>query len=199
MIDPFDEEGRDEFQWEKEIRKDDARVNSYLNELPRYIDLPEEDKVIGKRMRRDGDDFSFSPGNAGFDEPDDDEPDIPESDFLSHRDGADLYACASKLALELCEMFALEQNRASARAMMQAMAVLGKIMARSADILRLNDGELIPLRIALAKRFLSDVNELIGIFERFDPPPTEQQTMEIFSMRDQVLSMLRAYRKKKKP
>ena len=47
MTDPFnDGEYRDEFEWEKEIRKDDDRVHDYLAELPRYIDLPDEDKVI---------------------------------------------------------------------------------------------------------------------------------------------------------
>ena len=47
MTDPFrDEDSRDEFDWEKEIRKDDDRVHDYLAELPRYIDLPDEDKVI---------------------------------------------------------------------------------------------------------------------------------------------------------
>ena len=193
MIDPYDDERRDEFQWEKEIRKDDERVNAYLNELPRYIDLPDEDKVIDKRMRRRGEFFPPSSGD-GFDDLGDDDQDIPESDFLSHRDGADLYACASKLALELCEMFAVEQSLESARAMMRAMALLGKIMARSTDILRLNDGELVPFRIALCKRFLADINELVGVFGALDPPPTEQQTTEVFSMRDQVLSMLRGYR-----
>ena len=55
MSDPFrDGDFRDEFEWEKEIRKDDDRVHDYLVELPRYIDLPDEDKVISKRIRRRG-------------------------------------------------------------------------------------------------------------------------------------------------
>ena len=29
-----------EYDWEREIRKDDARVSAYITELPRYIDLP---------------------------------------------------------------------------------------------------------------------------------------------------------------
>ena len=53
MTDPFnDGEYRDEFEWEKEIRKDDDRVHDYLVELPRYIDLPDEDKVISKRIEQ---------------------------------------------------------------------------------------------------------------------------------------------------
>ena len=35
-----------EFDWERELKKDDARISTYMSELPRYIDLPSEDAVI---------------------------------------------------------------------------------------------------------------------------------------------------------
>ena len=35
-----------EFDWEAELKKDDARISTYMLELPRYIDLPSEDAVI---------------------------------------------------------------------------------------------------------------------------------------------------------
>ena len=41
----------DEFDWEKELRKDDERVAAYMDELPRYIDLPSEDAVIMKHLK----------------------------------------------------------------------------------------------------------------------------------------------------
>lgn len=195
MSDPFrDEESRDEFDWEKEIRKDDDRVHDYLVELPRYIDLPDEDKVISKRIRRRGstwDDFSSS--GDDYDDYDDDD-DVPEEDFIRHRDGSDVYMEASRMAIDLTEYFAVEKDQQTARSMMRALTLLGKLMARSLDILRLEDGDLIAFRIALAKRFLSDLNELIGEFEQFPDESRDRFLKDAFSMRDRVLSKIRAYR-----
>ncbi|MBR5680504.1 MAG: hypothetical protein IKX19_07595, partial [Clostridia bacterium] len=85
MTDPFrDEDSRDEFDWEKEIRKDDDRVHDYLAELPRYIDLPDEDKVISRRMRRRGSTWEdFAPPDE--DDYDDEDDDVPDEDFIRHR------------------------------------------------------------------------------------------------------------------
>ena len=198
MTDPFrDGDYRDEFEWEKEIRKDDDRVHDYLAELPRYIDLPDEDKVISKRIRRHGiawdDDFDAPP-----DDYDDDYDDVPEEDFVRHRDGSDVYAAASKMAIDLTEYFAVERDQAAARAMMRAMTLLGKLMARSLDVLRLEDGELVTFRIALTKRFLADLNELIGEYEKFPDAIRDVFLKDAFKMRDEVLEKIRKYRREQK-
>lgn len=196
MTDPFhDGDSRDEFEWEKEIRKDDDRVHDYLVELPRYIDLPDEDKVISKRIRRRGsawDDFD-APSDDGYD--DDDYDDVPEEDFVRHRDGSDVYTAASKMAIDLTEYFAVEKDQTVARAMMRALTLLGKLMARSLDILRLEDGDLVTFRIALAKRFLSDLNELIGEYEKFPETVRDGFLKDAFTMRDDVLEKIRSYRR----
>jgi len=199
MTDPFrDGDYRDEFEWEKEIRKDDDRVHDYLAELPRYIDLPDEDKVISKRIRRRGsswdDDFDAPPD----DDYDDDYDDVPEEDFVRHRDGSDVYTAASKMAIDLTECFAVEKDHAAARAMMRALTLLGKLMARSLDVLRLEDGELVTFRIALTKRFLADLNELIGEYEKFPDAIRDIFLKDAFKMRDEVLEKIRKYRREQK-
>ena len=199
MTDPFnDGDYRDEFEWEKEIRKDDDRVHDYLAELPRYIDLPDEDKVISKRIRRRGstwdDDFDAPPD----DDYDDDYDDVPEEDFVRHRDGSDVYTAASKMAIDLTECFAVEKDQAAARAMMRALTLLGKLMARSLDVLRLEDGELVTFRIALTKRFLADLNELIGEYEKFPDTIRDIFLKDAFKMRDEVLEKIRKYRREQK-
>lgn len=199
MSDPFrDGDFRDEFEWEKEIRKDDDRVHDYLVELPRYIDLPDEDKVISKRIRRRGSTWEdFAPEDNGYD--DDYDDDIPEEDFTRHRDGSDVYTAASKMAIDLTEYFAVERDPAVARSMMRALTLLGKLMARSLDILRLEDGDLIPFRIALTKRFLADLNELIGEYESFpDAEIRDFFLKDAFTMRDDALAKIRAYRREMK-
>ncbi len=199
MTDPFrDGDCRDEFEWEKEIRKDDDRVHDYLVELPRYIDLPDEDKVISKRIRRRGtawdDDYDAPPS----DDYDDDYDDVPEEDFVRRRDGSDVYTAASKMAIDLTEYFAVEKDQAAARAMMRALTLLGKLMARSLDVLRLEDGELIAFRIALTKRFLADLNELIGEYEKFPDSIRDVFLKDAFKMRDEVLEKIRKYRREMK-
>ena len=197
MTDPFrDSDSRDEFDWEKEIRKDDDRVHDYLAELPRYIDLPDEDKVISKRIRRRGstwEDFA-----APDDDYDDEEDDVPEEDFIRHRDGSDVFSAASKMAIDLTEYFAEERDQAVARAMMRALTLLGKLMARSLDILHLDDGDLIAFRIALTKRFLADINELIGEYEKFPEDIRDSFLKDAFTMRDESLEKIRQYRRTKK-
>ena len=42
----------DEFDWERELRKDDGRIHTYLAELPSFIDLPGEEDLIYKRIQR---------------------------------------------------------------------------------------------------------------------------------------------------
>ena len=199
MTDPFrDEDSRDEFDWEKEIRKDDDRVHDYLAELPRYIDLPDEDKVISKRIRRRGStwDDDFDAPDDGYD--DDYDDDVPEEDFTRHRDGSDVYTAASKMAIDLTECFAVERDPAIAKAMMRALTLLGKLLARSMDILHLEDGDLIAFRIALTKRFLADINELIGECEKFPEEIRDSFLKDAFAMRDESLAKIRQYRKTKK-
>jgi hypothetical protein len=197
MTDPFrDSDSRDEFDWEKEIRKDDDRVHDYLAELPRYIDLPDEDKVISKRIRRRGSTWEdFAPPDDDYD---DEEDDVPEEDFIRHRDGSDVYSAASKMAIDLTDCFAVERDPATAKAMMRALTLLGKLMARSLDILHLDDGDLIAFRIALTKRFLADINELIGEYEKFPEDIRDSFLKDAFTMRDESLEKIRQYRRTKK-
>ena len=196
MTDPFrDGDYRDEFEWEKEIRKDDDRVHDYLAELPRYIDLPDEDKVISKRIRRRGSGWDDDFDAPQDDDYDDDYDDVPEEDFTRRRDGSDVYTAASKMAIDLTEYFAAEKDQAASRAMMRALTLLGKLMARSLDVLRLEDGELVTFRIALTKRFLSDLNELIGEYEKFPDAIRDGFLKDAFSMRDDMLEKIRKYRR----
>ena len=79
-----DKEKWNEFDWELELRKDDARVNAYAADLPKFIDLPDEDGVIMNRMRKRpdlapaGGDWSKL-GPVPYDR-DDDEEDEDEED-----------------------------------------------------------------------------------------------------------------------
>ena len=99
------------------------------------------------------------------------------------------------MAIDLTEYFAAEKDQTAARAMMRALTLLGKLMARSLDVLRLEDGELVTFRIALTKRFLSDLNELIGEYEKFPDAIRDVFLKDAFKMRDDMLEKIRKYRR----
>ena len=102
------------------------------------------------------------------------------------------------MAIDLTECFAVERDPETAKAMLRALTLLGKLMARSLDILHLEDGDLITFRIALTKRFLADINELIGEYEKFPEEIRDSFLKDAFAMRDESLEKIRQYRKTKK-
>ena len=60
------------------------------------------------------------------------------------------------------------------------------------------DGELVTFRVALTKRFLADLNELIGEYEKFPDDIRDFFLKDAFTMRDDVLEKIRKYRRELK-
>jgi len=194
-----------EFEWERELRKDDERVAAYMDELPRYIDLPAEDAVILKHIQEkpglvppDGDytgtflDNMFEP----------EEEEIDFTDDWQKKDGADFYIAAGRLARLWALCFAEENSPEIVVPGMRILCLYGKIMARSGDLIDMEDGDYIPLRIALLKRLLADVNSLMGEFSNLpDLVPAVRESAEfhyenLMTFRDKLLGLLKKYRRK---
>lgn len=174
-----------EFDWELELRKDDARVNTYANDLPKFIDLPDEDGVIMKRMQKRGDlapaggDWS-NLGPVPYDSDDgneDDEDDVPqpgENDFdWQKTPGAVAYSECARMARDWAAFYALVHQPELLMPTMKILCLYGKLMARSGDIIDMSleqeesDTERsLPLRIALCKRLLFDINTILGMLVR---------------------------------
>jgi len=159
-----------EFDWERELRKDDARVNTYMNELPRYIDLPDEDAVIMKQIQRrpelvpQGSDWERMPLQSLFDEIDYDE-DYMSSDEWQRRDGADVYMLLGRLSSQWAVAFASNIHKDAIQPGLRILCLYGKLMARTADILDFDSDEFPALRIAICKRISRDIDILIGEFK----------------------------------
>ena len=158
----------DEFDWEKELRKDDERVAAYMDELPRYIDLPSEDAVIMKQLKEkpglvppDGD-YSGTFLDNMFDAEAESEVDFSED--WQKKDGAEFYIAASRLSRLWAQFYALQTVPEFTAPAVRILCLYGKIMARSGDLIDMAEDDFIPLRIALVKRLLSDVNDLMGQF-----------------------------------
>ena len=197
-----------EFDWELELRKDDARVAAYMDELPRYIDLPAEDAVIMKHIQEkpglipaDGDysgtflDNMFEPEEEG---------EVDFSEDWQQRDGAEFFIAASRLARMWAQFGAWTDEPAAVRINLRILCLYGKIMARSGDLIDMEEDDYIPLRIALVKRLLSDVNDLMGelsaLTDRHPVPPpcVEFHFDSLMTFREKLLELLKKYRGKAK-
>ena len=162
-----------EFDWEREIRKDDARVSAYITELPKYIDLPGEDSILMRTIKRrlgaekDEDDWGPVPA--------DEEENLsmfPGSDNWRAVPGGPVYHNCSVLARDF-SLGAATCTREEVRPrIMRILALYGQLMARSADLIDMSlekeradmeseDCEVPPnLVIAVVKRLLSFQNKL---------------------------------------
>ena len=197
----------DEFDWEKELRKDDERVAAYMDELPRYIDLPSEDAVIMKHLKEkpglvppDGDYNGTFLDNI-FEDDFESEDDFTED--WQKKDGAEFYIAASRLSRLWAQFFALQSDPKITVPAIKILCLYGKIMARSGDLIDMADDDYVPLRIALVKRLLADVNELMGLFSSIrETFPDSEECSEcadfhfegLMTFREKLFTLLKKYR-----
>ena len=190
-----------EFDWERELRKDDARISTYMSELPRYIDLPDEDAVIMKQIQRrpelipQGADWEGLPLQSLFDEIDYDDEYMSGDDWQK-RDGADVYMLFSRLSCQWAETFASSLNKDAVSNGLRILCLYGKLMARTADILDFDSDEYPALRIAICKRIAHDVDRLLGEFmdiKRVQPgiqTKADSHTAHLQQARERMLDVI---------
>lgn len=154
-----------EYNWEREIRRDEKRISRYFQELPCCLDLPGEEDIIMKKLMAQPDlvptnaewnGFVF--GENFFEE---------EEDFLidgdwKQRKGADIFIQLEKIAFEWNVIFASELRSANLKDGLSVICLMGKQLSRCADMLGIDTEDMCPLKISLTKRVLADINELVG-------------------------------------
>lgn len=162
----YNHQNWNEFQWEREIRKDEKRINRYFEVLKSCLDLPGEEDVIMNRLMAQPD---LVPTNADwsslglpemfFDDDDDDSAD------LRNRKGSEIYKRLEKLAAEWNIIFASQLRDSLFREGMALLCQFGKLLSRCADMLEVDETVMPHLKISLAKRMLSDLNILLGMLK----------------------------------
>ena len=194
-----------EFDWEAELKKDDARISTYMQELPRYIDLPSEDAVIMKHIQDKpelvpfGGDYKNS-SLAGLFENTDYEEDITFSEEWQKRDGSDFYIVLGRLSKLWAQYFASLGGRGETVGGMRILCFYGKLMARCADIIDMEEDEYPALRVAIMKRLLADVNLLLGEFRLFGSKFHDKKKKtgfhfeHVIVLREKMLTLLEKYR-----
>lgn len=164
-----------EYDWEREIRKDDARVSAYISELPKYIDLPGEDSILMRTIkRRLGSDHEEDWGPVPYEESQEsqDESPFPNSENWRAAPGGPVYHNCSVLVRDFTLGAASCPDDSVRPRAMRILTIYGQIMARSADLIdmsleveraqmEMEDCD-IPdnLRIAIIKRLIQFQNNL---------------------------------------
>ena len=212
-----------EFDWEKEIRKDDEKVSAYISELPTYIDLPGEDAILMRTIRRRlGVEKDLQLEGEWELGPDGEEPDIVDlvsfnvDENWREAPGGAVYHNCSILARDLCLSAATAPNKELRLRVMRVLTLYGQLMARSADLIEMSlqmahavydkeDPE-IPenLRIAIVKRLLFYQNKLtneLRLLESEIPEMTPLLDVHLDAsgmMHDYLISLLYSIRENKK-
>ena len=200
----------DEFDWEKELKKDDARISAYMQELPLYIDLPGEDAVIMKHIL---DKPELVPMDVNkntylaemFNPSADEEEETDLSDDWQKRDGAPFFMAAGRLARLWALHFAtIQSSPAATESSMKILCYYGKICAQCADLIEMEEEEFPKLKLAIVKRLFADLNALMGELRHYaESFPNQTQKTDfhfdqLMNFREKLFALLHKYRSNKK-
>ncbi len=155
-----------EFQWEREIRRDERRISCYFRELALCLDLPGEDNIIfDNLMSQPG----LVPAGADpdhwriWDSMEENGDGEEDGDTRKRRPGDELVEQTDKLACEWNVIFASRLQERYRKAGLGTACAFGKLITRLADFTDTDaDDGFAGLKISLGKRALSDINELAG-------------------------------------
>lgn len=159
-----------EFDWENAFKADDARVNLYMRELFRYIDLPCEDELVMRRLSND-------PQYRKINDPalteklvryfrkrsNSDDPENEDDGNWMKRDGASSFMLFSRLARLWAQEFALAKTLPPAP-FLRISCAYGQLLLQSSDLMDLveEDPRSRSLKASIAKRMLARINFICG-------------------------------------
>ncbi|MDD4816702.1 MAG: hypothetical protein PHI85_01875 [Victivallaceae bacterium] len=158
-----------EYDWEREIKRDELRIDGYFKTLPRYLDMPGEDEAIYRKLQAQKELAPAHGGNwqlpaPGRWEGDDDETDAMNEDEIAadlrSRSGFELFARAERAVREWNAVSVLtlpvEQS-------LHTAALYGKMLSRIYNLLELDgDDGAAGLKKALLRRIVVDAGTIAG-------------------------------------
>ena len=185
-----DKNNTDEFYWECEFRKDDARINSCMCEIPAVIDLPGEDELLMKRVQKQPAEYvkGMQRWNDSFFEDlffELDDVSFPEN--WQEREGADIYYELEKLTEWWCRFFAENSTEQS----LKIICYYGNVMGFATDLVGFGEEKTPGLKIALCKRLYAGVNNIISAVTEIKPRDNKISVHleELFQLRQKVLNI----------
>ena len=188
-----------EFQWEREFRKDENRIHYYFQELPHFIDLPEEEEIILKKMKLNPELVSqndnwddFAPSFYG----DDQDDDIFISDDWVQKDTAKIYMQLAKLATQWNITMTAELTPQFQAVGLHITCLYGRALAYTAELLDADNEDAPGFTISIGKRLLREFNLVMGQFSQLaqmQPQLSEQLVSyvnHLQSLREKLLNLI---------
>ena len=184
-------QNRSEFDWEREIRRDERRISKYYRELMYCLDLPGEEEIINEQLTG----HCADPVPAGkygdalnnrrfFDRDDDDEEDPPPRPY------SPLVTLVDRLAAEWCAASAsMLDDRLFISGGISIACAYAKLLGRIADFADADPVREKTLRISLLKRAVADINDLAGAFQEVGG--WQESVREVAARQIEELSLLR--------
>ena len=184
-------QNRSEFDWEREIRRDERRISKYYRELMYCLDLPGEEEIINEQLTG----HCADPVPAGkygdalnnrrfFDRDDDDDEDPPPRPY------SPLVTLVDRLAAEWCAASAsMLDDRLFISGGISIACAYAKLLGRIADFADADPVREKTLRISLLKRAIADINDLAGAFQEIGG--WQNSVREIAARQIEELSLLR--------
>lgn len=185
-------QNRSEFDWEREIRRDEKRISRYYRELMYCLDLPGEEEMINEQLSGHRpnpvpvDKFGDVLYNSRrfFDRDDEDEDEPPP------RPLSPLVTLVDRLAAEWCATSAsVLDDRLFVSGGIAIACAYAKLLGRIADFADADPVREKTLRISLLKRAVSDINDLAGAFREIGN--WQSSVREVAARHIDELSLLR--------
>ena len=197
-----------EFDWEKELRKDDERIHTYFRELPSYIDLPNEDELIYKRIKSREDlvphggvwPLQFWEMENPSEEDLDPMAQMRDKALQAPASDSEVLHASYKVAKLFAMLPVIEPKLVKHQEVMRLQCLAGKLIVALINILNLaSAGELPALRIALCKRCLATINEIYGELKKLELLEKSALCINLIQtvigkIRNEVLKMLKELR-----
>ncbi len=158
-----------EYDWEREIKRDELRIDGYFKALPRYLDMPGEDEAIYRKLQSQKE---LAPAHGGnwqwpapgrWEDDGDDNNAMSEEEIaadLRSRFGFELFARSERAMREWNAISVLELPVETA---LYTAALYGKMLSRIYNMLELDGDEgAVGLRKALLRRIAADAGTIAG-------------------------------------
>ncbi len=160
-------ENWDERRWEREIRRDERRINCYFSELETCLDLPGEDEIMFNRLASVPD--LIPPGES---------PESLRERFIIREENENQeperrnHRMPGENIVERLDAMATEWNAVISGLPMTldpltlgVSCALGKLLARAADFVDTDEKSEHGLKLALGKRCIADIGALSAALE----------------------------------
>ena len=160
-----------EFQWERELRREDRRIHCYFRELSCCLDLPGEEEMIYDQL-------AAHPGlvPAGSDpghwrlwdclDLDPEEENAAGDPRRRRKPGEELIEQLDKMAAGWNMLFALRLRDTLREEGLAVSCAAGKLLVRLSDFVDVDENTMLALKLCLGKRALHDLNDLAAMLEK---------------------------------